>query len=126
MCPEVKGMWGGFFAIIICSATSQPSFFSLSLIALLSALSSFLIVTGQLMYVFLETTTYEVLRGRHDGILRSGVMRGILSVCIFLYSGKYLVVRPNDVIKYYSREEREREREREREICVQALSYMFD
>jgi hypothetical protein len=82
--------------VMVYSISHGPSELVYStVLAIFAALWIGFLCFGQIELVAAETTTFEVLRGHHDGNTRRCRPAYISNVAHFLWTGNYRVVRPD-------------------------------
>eukprot|EP01041_Mallomonas_annulata_P008031 gene8030-16459_t len=94
-CPTQTGMLGGFFAKQMCMFDQRPALFGVTSLASFLSLWIFGMFLIQLLFVANDTTQLEVMRNRHDGRLRGGIMRYLNNIGYFCWTGKFTVVSRN-------------------------------
>ena len=91
-CKESKGILFGLFSIQYCMFFENIAFFAVTAFAFILMGMNLNNTLMQLYSVGLETTTFELLNGQHDGKCRYSIHAGLEVVKHFLKTGEYHVV----------------------------------
>ena len=91
-CKDSNGVLFGFFSIQYCMIFENLAFFAISVMAFIMMGVNLNNMLMQCYSVAIETTTFELLNGQHDGRCRHSMKSGLNTVMQHLKTGEYHVV----------------------------------
>ena len=91
-CKDSTGVLFGFFSIQYCMIFENFAFFAISVMAFIMMGVNLNNMLMQCYSVAIETTTFELLNGQHDGRCRHSMKSGLNTVMQHLKTGEYHVV----------------------------------